>query len=1390
MNVKKVRALLIMLIAISCLSLFTVTAYASDIVLGDPISPVAASAITVNKTEVDLYGIDDAYKSYLTIPSSCDTTFTIKVSGTTSTPTYKVTSGDSVEVSSGGVLTIATTEVYNISSQAYYYQNNYGKSTVKVTVDSQTFYVYVTVHNYAVEYAEKVMCDYADSNITSGMTDLEKLEIVTKFPSLYNYSASYSSYTGMIVSGGGDCWSSTNAILFLCDYVGLPAHSRYGANDAGAGSGHRNVAVKIGDDVYIAEAGYVGNTPRLYTYYKENYGLTYYVSGGEATILQYDGFDNDIVVPSEISGYPVTTIGEKFLINSAIEPYSVTLPDTIKTIKQSAFNSSKYIKTINIPKNVSSIETFAFTNCTNLTSINVDSSNQFYTSVDGVVYNKEKTDLLFYPTAKAGTYEVLSGVKSIAEYSFYYSKANTVMVPSTVTSIGEGAFGTSSITDIYFSGNCPSAISDFAFAYLKLKAYYPKGNTTWSTLINSEEKYYASSLEWKVWNPNAIKLTSCSVTLSKTSYTYTGSALKPTPTVKYGSTTLIKGTDYTVSYTNNINSGTGYVIITAVGDGAGDYVGSTSAEFTINKATPTASFLTTNLSCGLLEENISNTFTTNSDGKVTYSSSNTLIATVSSTGNITPVSVGSCTVTANVAEGINYKATSLSYTLIIKNLKAQTITVAKSFSKTYGDTSFSINASALGGATLTYVSGDTSVVTVDSTGKVTIVKPGDTTITVRALGNDSYMGAVTTVSIFVNPKDISECTPFFKCIGDINQSKVSSSVGIISGSNILTLGNDFNIYSSSYSYSNTTGNISYLSAYVVAKGDYYTGSADIYLEPIRAKSVLTSAARVSTGIKLTWEKEEGAIGYYIYRQIGSGNFEKAKTITKKTVTSWTDTSATDEDTSYTYYIAAYTHNGTKYITAANSNTKKVSATPVGVPTITSAVCKNSSATEITWSAVSGATSYRLYVSTTSATGGWSTVTDTTDTKFTHTGLKSGNTYYYTVAAYRNSVKSKYNSGVAVTVIPPTPAIQSAEAIGARSIKVTWDKASGATGYVLYRSTTPSGSWTRLTTVKSTAYTDSKAVPGTNYYYTVKAYVTANGKNYYSGYIKTGVGTATAFVKPKMTSAEAVGFNSVKLAWSEGNTPDGYIIYRSTKSSSGWSRLATVKGTVLTYTDKTAKYNTQYYYIVRSYVTVDGTNYYSKYYTPGIAGKAAAVQPTFKVASNGYNSVKISWTAVGQADGYRIYRSTRSDGKGWTRIATVTDGTTTSYYDNTVTCGTTYYYTISTYKKINGSTVVSKYLKEGLSCVPVPAKPKVTAKQQKNLSVLITWGKIAGATKYKVYRREPGGSWSVISIINSGSTVSYTDKPTNTTIQYEYTVRALRGTVLSKFTAVKMVMYSA
>ena len=91
----------------------------------------------------------------------------------------------------------------------------------------------------------------------------------------------------------------------------------------------------------------------------------------------------------------------------------------------------------------------------------------------------------------------------------------------------------------------------------------------------------------KAFTINAKSISSTTVTLSQTSYTYDGAEKKPTVTVKDGSKTLTSGTDYTVSYFDNINAGTATVTVI----GRGNYTGTANKSFTINSVVPQVEIL-------------------------------------------------------------------------------------------------------------------------------------------------------------------------------------------------------------------------------------------------------------------------------------------------------------------------------------------------------------------------------------------------------------------------------------------------------------------------------------------------------------------------------------------------------------------------------------------------------------------------------------------------------------------------------------------------------------------------------------------------------------------------------------------------------------------------------
>lgn len=133
---------------------------------------------------------------------------------------------------------------------------------------------------------------------------------------------------------------------------------------------------------------------------------------------------------------------------------AIVLPDSVTSIDDSAFAWCMSLTNITIPKNVSSIGKFVFVDCSSLTEINVDENNSSYISIDGVLFNKDKTTLVAYPAGKSdNSYTVLENVKSIGGYAFYNCpNLENITVPRGVTRIGDSAFfGCTALTDVYYN---------------------------------------------------------------------------------------------------------------------------------------------------------------------------------------------------------------------------------------------------------------------------------------------------------------------------------------------------------------------------------------------------------------------------------------------------------------------------------------------------------------------------------------------------------------------------------------------------------------------------------------------------------------------------------------------------------------------------------------------------------------------------------------------------------------------------------------------------------------------------------------------------------------------------------------------------------------------------
>ena len=268
-------------------------------------------------------------------------------------------------------------------------------------------------------------------------------------------------------------------------------------------------------------------------------------------------------------------------------------------------------------------------------------------------------------------------------------------------------------------------------------------------------------------------------------------------------------------------------------------------------------------------------------------------------------------------------------------------------------------------------------------------------------------------------------------------------------------------------------------------------------------------------------------------------------------------------------------------------------------------------------------------------------------------------------------------------IIPVSSVSSFKATGVayNSVKLTWKSTASANGYIIYSSAAKDGTYKKLAEVKGnkTEYTDKTAVLGKTGYYKIAAYRTIDGENV-TGTVSSAVSAVTKLGKVKTVSAKSQSGNAVKLTFSKVSGATAYSVYRATSKSGTYKKIGETATT--SYTDKTAKLGTQYYYKIKAYTKVNSKTF-SADFSSVVSGKV--VPATVKIssatkASNG--AVTVKWGKATGATKYAIYRATSKNGT-YKKLGTASSA---SYTDKTAKASTTYYYKVRAYTVVGGKTV--------------------------------------------------------------------------------------------------------
>ena len=515
------------------------------------------------------------------------------------------------------------------------------------------------------------------------------------------------------------------------------------------------------------------------------------------------------ITAKDLSGAKFSDIPNQTYTGNEIKPeptvtlVSATNASTTTLVKGTDFDFS-YARNVNVPVTPNDVPTVTITGKGNYTgtastTFNIVKATPTVTAPTGksLTYNGSAQALVNAGSTTAGTLQYstdgqtygtsVPSATNAGTYTIYYrvvgnSNINDVAAQSVTATIAKATPSVTAPTgkSLTYTGSAQALVNAGSTSAGTLQ--YSSDGQTYGTSVPSATNAGTYTVYYRVVgnsNINDVAAKSVTATIAKAtpsvtaptglSLTYNGSAQA---LAKAGSTTAgtlqysSDGQTYSTSIPSATNAGTYTIYYRVVGDANNNDVAAKSVTATIAKAAGSISYATASIGKTYGDPAFTNTLTKTGDGTVTYSSSNTAVATVNaSTGEVTIVGNGSTTITATVTDGTNYTyaTKTASYTV---SVGAATMTVsATGYTGKYDGQAHGITVTAPSGATVKY---GTSAGTYNLNESPTYTDVGDYTIyyQVTKAGYDTMTGSAMVSIMKADPRLVYVNYEFTAKIGE------------------------------------------------------------------------------------------------------------------------------------------------------------------------------------------------------------------------------------------------------------------------------------------------------------------------------------------------------------------------------------------------------------------------------------------------------------------------------------------------------------------------------------------------------------------------------------------------------------------------------------------------